>query len=301
MRWRCASSRAGAGEDDLRPLLLGELRHPEAERRIREHAGDQRVACRRADPWFLRSGMAARRYVAHDVRWCSRARSRCSGDRSRPLWRGSALVGSAPMRNRNLGGTGPAGSGLALRLAAVGYHVVIGSRSQVPGRWRSSRRAAREVAPPGRLDRRRRQPTAASGELVVIATPWDAAATTAKSSAATASPGKVVHLAWPTPSSGWATSSSRWCRPAARSRRSVQAAVPTSLVVAAFHHVPAKELGDIDHPIESDVLVCSRPPDGQAPVHRASVTQIPDMPPARRRRAVQRHARSRPSPRCCSS
>ena len=38
---------------------------------------------------------------------------------------------------------------------------------------------------------------------------------------------------------------------------SVQAAVPRSKVAAAFHHVPAKELGDLDHPIESDVLVCS--------------------------------------------
>jgi predicted dinucleotide-binding enzyme len=28
-------------------------------------------------------------------------------------------------------------------------------------------------------------------------------------------------------------------------------------VAAAFHHVPAKELGDLDHPIESDVLICS--------------------------------------------
>ena len=32
------------------------------------------------------------------------------------------------------------------------------------------------------------------------------------------------------------------------------------MVAAAFHHVPAKELGDLDHPIESDVLVCSDHP-----------------------------------------
>ena len=38
---------------------------------------------------------------------------------------------------------------------------------------------------------------------------------------------------------------------------SVQAAVPECQVSAAFHHVPAKELGDLDHPIESDVLICS--------------------------------------------
>src|SRR5690606_38494165 len=38
------------------------------------------------------------------------------------------------------------------------------------------------------------------------------------------------------------------------------AAVPKSLVAAALHHVPAKELGDIAHPVESDVLICSDHP-----------------------------------------
>jgi predicted dinucleotide-binding enzyme len=40
----------------------------------------------------------------------------------------------------------------------------------------------------------------------------------------------------------------------------VQAAAPGALVAAAMQHLPAKELGDIDHPIESDVLVCSDHP-----------------------------------------
>ena len=37
---------------------------------------------------------------------------------------------------------------------------------------------------------------------------------------------------------------------------------PASLVAAAFHHLPAKELADLDHPIEGDVLICSDHPDG---------------------------------------
>ncbi len=41
------------------------------------------------------------------------------------------------MRIGILGGTGPAGSALAARLASVGYDVVIGSRS----RYRAMRRA----------------------------------------------------------------------------------------------------------------------------------------------------------------
>ena len=36
----------------------------------------------------------------------------------------------------------------------------------------------------------------------------------------------------------------------------VQAAVPQCRVVAAFHHLPATELGHIGEPIDSDVLIC---------------------------------------------
>jgi len=37
----------------------------------------------------------------------------------------------------------------------------------------------------------------------------------------------------------------------------VQAAVPGCRVVAAFHHLPAKELSHLGDPIDSDVLICS--------------------------------------------
>ena len=41
---------------------------------------------------------------------------------------------------------------------------------------------------------------------------------------------------------------------------SVQAAVPDCFVAAAMHHLPAKELGALDHAIDSDVLICSDHP-----------------------------------------
>ena len=45
--------------------------------------------------------------------------------------------------------------------------------------------------------------------------------------------------------------------------------MPESRVVAAFHHLPAKELGAIGHPIDSDVLIC-----GDDPVAVATVSEI---------------------------
>jgi NADPH-dependent F420 reductase len=37
----------------------------------------------------------------------------------------------------------------------------------------------------------------------------------------------------------------------------VQAALPESLVAAAFHHLPASEMEDLESGLEADVLVCS--------------------------------------------
>jgi NADPH-dependent F420 reductase len=56
----------------------------------------------------------------------------------------------------------------------------------------------------------------------------------------------------------------------------VQAAVPGALVAAAFHHVPAKELGALDHPVECDVLVCSDHSEATA-VTSALIADIPGM------------------------
>jgi len=49
-------------------------------------------------------------------------------------------------------------------------------------------------------------------------------------------------------------------------------------VAAALHHVPAKELGDLRNPVESDVLICS---DHESAVELTSdiVGRIPNMRP----------------------
>jgi NADPH-dependent F420 reductase len=174
-----------------------------------------------------------------------------------------------------VGGTGPAGSGLALRLAAAGHHVVIGSRSQ--------ERSAEIV---GVLHQKwphladsiiaGDNSAAASGELVVIATPWDAAWTTAKSVGHRLA-GKVV-LCMANALIRVGHEFQPLVPPRGSVAASVQAAVPSSYVVAALHHVPAKELGDLNHSVESDVLVCSDHAEAKRQCMEL-VTQIPDMRP----------------------
>ncbi len=96
---------------------------------------------------------------------------------------------------------------------------------------------------------------AASADVVVIATPWDGAYGTA-TSVADELAGKVVICM-----ANALTRIGKEFQPLVPPRgsvaASVQAAVSLCHVAAGFHHVPAKELGDLDHPIESDVLICS--------------------------------------------
>jgi NADPH-dependent F420 reductase len=157
-----------------------------------------------------------------------------------------------------LGATGPAGSGLAARLAASGHEVIMGSRSkeraievrdEVVGRW-----PARDLA----IDAGDNA-AAAEADVIVIATPWDAASTTAM---AVAEPlrGKVVICM-----ANALIRIGKEFQPLVPPRGSVagnvQAALPESLVAAAMQHIPAKELSDLDHPVDTDVLVCSDHPE----------------------------------------
>ncbi|HEX2274299.1 MAG TPA: NADPH-dependent F420 reductase [Acidimicrobiales bacterium] len=158
------------------------------------------------------------------------------------------------MRVGILGGTGPAGRGLAARLAAAGVNVVIGSRS--PERAASTCEEIRRRwsehdmwVEPGENHE------AAEAQLVVVATPWEAAGPTTDS-VADALKAKVVvsignalekkdgELQAVTPPSGSVAAA-------------VQEAAPGALVAAAFHHVPARSLAAVDTPIDGDVIVCT--------------------------------------------
>ena len=58
----------------------------------------------------------------------------------------------------------------------------------------------------------------------------------------------------------------------------VQDAVPDALVAAAFHHVPARSLADLDTAIQGDVIVCSDH-DRAFEATAELVRQIPDLRP----------------------
>lgn len=156
-----------------------------------------------------------------------------------------------------LGGTGPAGSALATRLASVGVDVVIGSRDagravevcdRIRGRWPDRSLALEGVE----------NATAAASEIVVVGTPWDAAATTAKSVAAHLDGKVVVSMANAVVKVGREFQALLPARGSVAA--GVQASVPSAMVATAFQHIPAHLLADLDGELSADVLVCADDP-----------------------------------------
>jgi NADPH-dependent F420 reductase len=153
------------------------------------------------------------------------------------------------------GGTGPAGRGLAVRLAAAGVPVVIGSRQE---------QRAREIAV-GLVDRWGKRLTApltghaneeaAHSELLVVATPWDSALETIRALRDRLAGKVVVSMVNALVKEG---REMRALIPARGSMAAeIQAVLRESQVSAALHHLPASEMEDLDSGLISDVLVCS--------------------------------------------
>lgn len=179
------------------------------------------------------------------------------------------------MRVGILGGTGPAGRALAARLASAGVDVVIGSRS--PDRAEETCEKIRKrwpeqqlwLEPGGNAE-------AAQAGLVVVATPWDAAAATAASVGEELAGKVVVSMANALELEG---DELRAVTPPRGSVAvEVQEAVPEALVAAAFHHLPARTLGDLSQPMVGDVLICS---DSQRALDATAelIVQVPGLRP----------------------
>ena len=96
---------------------------------------------------------------------------------------------------------------------------------------------------------------AAKADLIVIATPWDAAATTARS-VADQLHGKIV-VCMSNAIARVAGEFQPLVPPRGSVAATVQSVIQDSYVAAAMHHVPANELGDLNEEVESDVLVSS--------------------------------------------
>jgi len=153
-----------------------------------------------------------------------------------------------------LGGTGPLGRGLALRLSASGADVTIGSRDperahklvdEMREKW-----SGRTLAIVGGSNFE-----ATRGDVVVAATPWEAAVPTVSELSEQLQGKVVVSVGNALVKQG--REMLAMFPPRASVAAGIQAALPASLVAGACHHLPARTLEDLDAPLLCDVLVCS--------------------------------------------
>lgn len=154
-----------------------------------------------------------------------------------------------------IGGTGPEGSGLALRWARAGETVLIGSRN-----------AERAAAMAARIEERTNSKTisgtdnasaCAAADIVVLTIPFEAHAETLKHLKSSLRAGQIlVDATVPLAASVGGKPTQPlgvWQGSAAQQAAEL---VPDGIaVVAAFHNVCADCLND-DNPIDCDVLVC---------------------------------------------
>ena len=153
-----------------------------------------------------------------------------------------------------VGGTGPAGKALAVRLASVGLAVSIGSRSaergeeiaaQLREKWGSQvadlRGASNEIA--------------CASDMVVVATPWDGAPQTVAGLAGLLDGKVVISMANALFKVG--DDIEAVVPPAARCASPFRVPRPRALVSGAFHHLPARGLANLEESLDADVLVCS--------------------------------------------
>ena len=152
-----------------------------------------------------------------------------------------------------LGGTGPAGRGVALRLAAAGLPVLIGSRSE--DRARDIVDELLDAWPDRDLDLRGvANEDGCDADVVVMAAPWEPALKLAAGFADRLAGKVVISMA-----NALARVDGNFL-PLTMPRGSVceelQARLPRSELVGAFHHLSAKHLQDLDHELGGEVLVC---------------------------------------------
>jgi NADPH-dependent F420 reductase len=166
-----------------------------------------------------------------------------------------------------LGGTGALGRALAARLARSRRPVVLGSRDGA----RAAEAAAElrtGLGGDARIEGTTNWEAAAAGDVVLLATPWDPSGESILA-LATALVGRLV-VSCINPLGFDAKGPRGLILPEGGAAEQVADLLPESTVTAAFHHLSAPSLANLDKDLSGeDVLVC-----GDDPAARARVVEL---------------------------
>jgi NADPH-dependent F420 reductase len=153
-----------------------------------------------------------------------------------------------------LGGTGALGKALAARLSRAGHPVVLGSRDAARAR-ETAAELTTALGGDARIDGAANEEAAAAGELVLLATPWDPSGESI-AALADALAGRLV-VSCINPLGFDARGPHGLAVPEGSAAEQVAGLLPASTVTAAFHHLSAPSLAQLDKDLSGeDVLVC---------------------------------------------
>lgn len=161
-----------------------------------------------------------------------------------------------------IGGTGPEGRGLALRLAHLGYPVVIGSRSAERAGETASELGAQLSG--AAVDGAANVDAAQAADIVILTIPYSGIAATLPP-LTDATRGKIVISA--VAPVEFQEGRPVGLRPEAGSAaQEIQGLLPEARVVSAFQTIDAHQLQDLSHELDTDVIVCSDDVEGRREV-----------------------------------
>jgi hypothetical protein len=152
-----------------------------------------------------------------------------------------------------IGGTGPEGLGLAVRFAAAGHEIVIGSRSLE--RAQQAVEKIRTRVPHARAAGMVNQEAVRRGDIVFVTIPFAGHRDTLAALALDIGEKLVVNVVSPISFEGGKIAAI--AVPEGSAAQQAQALLPQAQVVAAFHHLDAGQLMRVERPLEVDVLVCA--------------------------------------------
>ncbi len=177
-----------------------------------------------------------------------------------------------------IGGTGPAGMGLALRWARAGETVIIGSRNEE----RAQQTAAaiqRRAGPEANVSGMENSAACDAADILMLTVPFEAQATLIKQLKPAMTDGSILIDATVPLAASVGGRASRtlgvWQGSAAQQAAEL---VPKGVsLVAAFHNVSAEMLNG-DAPLDCDVIVCSNDADASQ-LTRELAAKIPGVRP----------------------
>ena len=165
-----------------------------------------------------------------------------------------------------LGGTGPEGRGLALRLALAGEGAIIGSREA--SRAAAAAEELLQLAPGAHIEGAVNDRAADGADLVFLTFPYEGQRPVLEQLQESLAGKIVVNVIAPMQFQRGSGATAVEV-PAGSAAQEAQELLPNSWVVAAFQNVSAEELQEPDKTMEGDVIVCSN--------HRESKERVMDL------------------------